>query len=140
LSRTDRELPDEGESRGGIFHRETTRHVEGRARLGFPGRQEPHQPSGGHRIGGGGERLLARLDSGAASAPSSAGDASGARPVTATTIAAYLPALLRAAAITLRLSVAAMVRPSAMMRSRSTRRRVARPRDWATTASISKRR
>lgn len=55
------------------------------------------------------QRLLARLDSGAASAPSSAGDASGARPVTATMIAAYLPALLRAAAITLGLSVAAMV-------------------------------
>ena len=53
LSRTDRELLDEGEGRGGIFHRETTRHVEGRARLSFPGGQEPHQPSGGHRIGGG---------------------------------------------------------------------------------------
>lgn len=52
------------------------------------------------------QRLLARLDSGA---PAAAGDASGARPVTATTIAAYLPALLRAAAITLGLSVAAMV-------------------------------
>ena len=52
------------------------------------------------------QRLLARLDSGA---PAAAGDVSGARPVTATTIAAYLPALLRAAAITLGLSVAAMV-------------------------------
>ena len=53
LSRPDRELPDEGESRGGIFHRETAGHVEGRARLSFPGGQEPHQPRGGHRIGGG---------------------------------------------------------------------------------------
>ena len=52
------------------------------------------------------QRLLARLDSGG---PSTTGDVSGARPVTATTIAAYLPALLRAAAITLGLSVAAMV-------------------------------
>lgn len=52
------------------------------------------------------QRLLARLDSGG---PSTTGDVSGARQVTATTIAAYLPALLRAAAITLGLSVAAMV-------------------------------
>lgn len=54
------------------------------------------------------QRLLARLDSGA---PAAAGDASDARPVTGTTatISAYLPALLRAAAITLGLSVAAMV-------------------------------
>lgn len=52
------------------------------------------------------QRLVARLDSGA---PSTLANASGARPVTATTIAAYLPALLRAAAITLGLSVAAMM-------------------------------
>lgn len=52
------------------------------------------------------QRLVARLDSGA---PSTLANASGARPVTATTIAAYLPALLRAAAITLGLSMAAMM-------------------------------
>ena len=52
------------------------------------------------------QRLLARLDSGG---PAAAGNATGARPVSATAIAAYLPALFRAAAITLGLSVAAMV-------------------------------
>jgi polar amino acid transport system substrate-binding protein len=54
------------------------------------------------------QRLVASLDSGVSSPSSEAADA---RPVagTAASISAYLPALLRAAAITLGLSVAAMV-------------------------------